>query len=306
MDTSMGLTSVASLSLNLSMSMSGGMGAFTNMARSNPILSRRGSKEKLDGGSGGHTPAAGRSPALGRPDPPQINHIRPGVSSADHSPALRVSDRFNKSMASVEEEKCSDVSSEDSTSPNPRPSQNNFQTEVHIEHSALAVPKSSSKTPLQNFDLINISLDEDRDIMDSCGGKPNVTFLLENEVIPSPTDDMYGSREQQRLLLDLPSTPIPGPPSAANPVVPTVRHSPPSTPTSPSTITSLVSPTMSNGPVMTSDSLIDLESRTTSALSSPDMDGPTAPPGSGILMEVRNGSNSADGRPPGSYATASF
>ena len=299
MDTSMGLTSVASLSLNLSMSMSGGMGTFTNMARSNPILSRRGSKDKLEGSSAGHTPAACRSPALGGPEPALFNHIRPGGSTAvEYSPAIRVSDRFNKSMASVEEEKSSDVS-EDSTSPDTF-RQNNFQTEAHIEHNMFPVPKTSA-----NFTQMNdcVSNDKTNELMEATG-KPNVTFLLENEVISLPTDEDYVSREQQRLLLDLPSISIPCPPASNYPVVTTVQCSSPNTPTSPSTITSMVSPTVSNGPMLTSDSLIDLDSRATSNALSSDSDGLTTPT-DGIFMEVRNGSNTTEGRPD-SYVTATF
>lgn len=295
MDTSMGLTSVASLSLNLSMSMSGGMGAFTNMARSNPILSRRGSKEKLDGtASGHHTPAAGRSPALSRSDgrPNAINHVRAsGSNSGDHSPSLR----YNKAMARVEEEKSSDVSSESDPSASiaPGTTSNNFQTEARIEHNALVVPPpvSNRRLPLNNKSLS--STDPSIIVTDDQGKQPTVTFLLENEVIPSPEDE--SNREQQRLLLDLTS--------------PTNNHNsrptPPSTPTSPSTVISLVSPTMSNGPMATSDSLIDLESRAASSVaSSPDSIGDASTP-TGMLLEVRGSSSSsgADGR---HYATASF
>lgn len=93
----MGLTSVASLSLGLSMSMSGGP-ALNNIARANPILANR--RESLDLLHGRKHHRTSFSPPTRRPENQQ-NNIR-GVG--DHSPCPSAS-RFKKvSIEDIPEE----------------------------------------------------------------------------------------------------------------------------------------------------------------------------------------------------------
>ncbi len=100
MDMSMGLTSVASLSLGLSMSMSGGP-ALNNIARANPILANR--RESLDILHGRKQHRSSFSPPTRRPENQQ-NHIRGGTGVGDNSPSPSAS-RFKKvSIEDIPEE----------------------------------------------------------------------------------------------------------------------------------------------------------------------------------------------------------